>query len=186
MFTNDKDHAHEKIGERKNVNFSKEAEERIEELINLDVSRKNIRKDLEEKNLFDKDDFPNIDSLNNKIKNITKQMKRTQTKITVDEFKVLVEEKNKVPDDKHEAFIVDSNQEEDENGGLTKFVVIMSTRSLVKNYLEEGSERWMLALDATYQTNMEECPVIIFGKTGSDGKFHAVGFALTKKEDKES
>ena len=44
----------------------------------------------------------------------------------------------------------------------------------------------MLALDATYQTNMEECPVIIFGKTGSDGKFHAVGFALTKKEDKES
>ena len=113
-------------------------------------------------------------------------MKRTQTKITVDEFKVLVEEKNNVPDNKNEAFIVNSNQEEDENGGLTKFVVIMSTRSLVKNYLEEGSERWMLALDATYQTNMEECPVIIFGKTGSDGKFHAVGFALTKKEDKES
>ena len=186
MFTNDKDHAHEKIGERKNVNFSKEAEERIEELINLDVNRKNIRKDLEEKNLFDKDDFPNIDSLNNKIKNITKQMKRTQTKITVDEFKALVEEKDKVPDDKHEAFIVDSKLEEDENGGLSKFVVIMSTRSLVNKYLEEGSERWMLALDATYQTNMEECPVIIFGKTGSDGKFHAVGFALTKKEDKES
>ena len=40
VFTNDKDHAHEKIGERKNVNFSKEAEERIEELINLDVTRK--------------------------------------------------------------------------------------------------------------------------------------------------
>ena len=44
----------------------------------------------------------------------------------------------------------------------------------------------MLAIDSTYQTNKDECPLVLFGKTGSDGKFHAIGIALTKKEDQES
>ena len=44
----------------------------------------------------------------------------------------------------------------------------------------------MLAIDSTYQTNKDECPLVLFGKTGSYGKFHAIGIALTKKEDQES
>ena len=78
VLTNNKPHDHAGTGERKNTNFSKEQEERIKELIDLDVSRKNIRKDLEKSNLFQAGELNNIDSVNNKIKNVTKQMKRTQ------------------------------------------------------------------------------------------------------------
>ena len=52
--------------------------------------------------------------------------------------------------------------------------------------LELSTDRWMLALDSTYQTNMDECPVIMFGKIGADGQFQPIGLALTKKEDMES
>ena len=52
---------------------------------------------------------------------------------------------------------MDSNLE-DENGGFPKFVVIILIRSLVKKYLEEGSEHWMLALDATYRLTWRSVP----------------------------
>ena len=186
LFTNKTKHEHKKVDNRENVYYTKEQEEKIKTLINLDVSRKNIRKDLEEQKMFEADDFPGIESINNKIKNLTKEMKRTQRPITVDELKEVVEANTDTPEDENEAFIVNSKLLEDENGGLIKFVIIMSTKNLIMKNLELSTDRWMLALDSTYQTNMDECPVIMFGKIGADGKFRPIGLVLTKKEDMDS
>jgi hypothetical protein len=42
----------------------------------------------------------------------------------------------------------------------------------------------LLSLDATYQTNSEDCPLIFFGSSTKSGKFNGIGAILSNREDK--
>ena len=73
---------------------------------------------------------------------------------------------------------------EDKKGKL-RYSVMFSTKNLIEKHLKPGKP-WLLSLDATYQTNTENCPLIFFGSSSKDGKFHGVGAILSSREDKEA
>ena len=54
-------------------------------------------------------------------------------------MKVIIETNTKTLLDKNEAFVVNSKIFEDERGGLSKFVIIMSKKAL--NYLEFSAKK---------------------------------------------
>ena len=62
---------------------------------------------------------------------------------------------------------------------------MFSTKNLIEKHLKPGKP-WLLSLDATYQTNTENCSLIFFGSSSKDGKFHGVGAILSSREDKEA
>ena len=72
--------------------------------------------------------------------------------------------------------------EEDKNKRL-RYSVMFSSAYLVKTYMKAGKD-WVMSLDATYQTNSEDCPLIFFGSSTKSGKFNGIGAILSNREDK--
>ena len=60
---------------------------------------------------------------------------------------------------------------------------MFSSTFLIKTYLKPG-KNWVMSLDATYNTNTEECPLIFFGSSTKSGKFNGIGAILSNREDK--
>ena len=102
----------------------------------------------------------------------------------MDDFKTLINDNSKIPENPDEAFI--TKYFVDESGEELKFCVLISTPKLLERYLREQDEDWCLLCDATYQTNMEGAPVILFGantfETGK--KYNGIGAIISSNEDK--
>ena len=60
---------------------------------------------------------------------------------------------------------------------------MFSSRHLIQTYMKP-EKNWLLSLDATYQTNAEDCPLIFFGSSTKSGKFNGIGVILSNREDK--
>ena len=69
---------------------------------------------------------------------------------------------------------------------MGKFSILVSTKKLIERNLVEQTKGWCLLAHATYQTKMEEAPIIIFGansfETGK--KFDGIGAVISSNEDK--
>ena len=102
----------------------------------------------------------------------------------MDDFKTLINDNSKIPENPDEAFI--TKYFVDKSGEELKFRVLISTSKLLERYLRKQDEDWCLLCDATYQTNMEGAPVILFGantfETGK--KYNGIGAIISSNEDK--
>ena len=106
-------------------------------------------------------------------------------KISVEDFKSLINNNSKIPENPDEAFIAKYFVKDDE---ILKYCVLISTPRLLESSLRAQDEDWCLLCDATYQTNMEGAPVILFGantfQTGK--KYNGIGAIISSNEDKET
>ena len=48
--------------------------------------------------------------------------------------------------------------------------------------MQEGKD-WVLCVDSTYQTNVEDTPLMFFGSSTKEGKFNGIGAVLSNRED---
>ena len=174
-------HDHE-ASERKNFAFDKKAEEKMKELLVLNVSTRNIRKHLLDKGFYTKATFPSDQILYSKMSNLRKKLNLDRKKIGLKEFEEIIKQYSVEPEDSTEPFIVKSLVEEDEAGNL-RYSVMFSSKHLIQTYMQPN-KKWLLSLDATYQTNTEDCPLIFFGSSTKSGKFNGIGAILSNREDK--
>ena len=177
----DHKHAPTKDNDRKNFNFSQQTEGKIKELLELNVNSRNIRKHLIENGFFTEATAPSEQVFYSKTYNLRKKLNLDRKKIGLREFKDLIESHSAEPDDPAEPFIVRSKVDEDETGKL-RYSVMFSSRSLIQSHMKSGKD-WLLSVDATYQTNTEDCPLIFFGQSAKDGKFNGIGAILSNRED---
>lgn len=132
---------------RKSVLYTFEADEKIKELLLLDVKTRHIKKTLIDSGLIAK----NISgpSFNGKIHRIKQQLKTTQTTTTVNALKEMIE-KLKQADNDNEIRIM----ENEFNQITDKIYYILSSPNMLKKTEAEGSH-WMFCIDATYKLNQE-------------------------------
>ena len=165
-------------------NYNEEETEAIKEAIELDMNTRNIKKAIKKKKLRTDQSMPKASSFYHKVNQLKKELEKDQVKITVDKFKELLEKNSAVPEDDDEAYIVKSYLKV--SGETPKFSILVSTKKLIERNLVEQTKGWCLLADATYQTNMEEAPVILFGansfETGK--KFDGIGAVISSNEDK--
>ena len=169
-------HDHTQHGERKYGIWSKNVEKELEVQLKVEAPRRIIKKTLNEKKLIDDDElFGN--RLANKIQYMKKQLDTLNTNITVDELKERIFANTTIPHDDDEPFVVEHMIQETEED--LRYVVIMSTTNLINSF---GSE-YVLSFDLTYNTNVEECPILVFGAHPRYGKFSPIGAVFTNRED---
>ena len=170
--------------ERIYENYMKDQVEAMKECIDLDMRTRYIKKSLKKKELLSDASIPKPSSFYHKVHLIKKQISKDQVKISVSEFHKILNENSYFPENAHEAFVVKSFVEE--NGDGLKYCVLISTQALMKRNLFHQDKDWCLLVDATYQTNMEGAPVILFGantfQTGK--KFVGIGALISSNEDK--
>ena len=176
------DHTAMTGNERKNFNFDQRIETKMKELLELNVNSRNIRKHLIEKGFFSEETAPPDQVFYSKTSNLRKKLNLDRKKIGLREFEDIIEGYSEEPEDPKEPFIVTSVVEQDKNGKL-RYSVMFSSAYLIKTYMKPGKD-WVMSLDATYQTNSEDCPLIFFGSSTKSGKFNGVGAILSNREDK--
>ena len=184
---NPKDHDHTEIREeRVYENYTNDQVDAMKECIDLDLQPRNIKKSLKKKELLTDASMPKPSSFYHKVNQIKKQLSKNQVKITVSEFQKILKENSYFPENADEAFVVKSFVEENADG--LKYCVLISTQGLMERNLCHQDKDWCLLVDATYQTNMEGAPVILFGantfETGK--KFVGIGAIISSNEDKVS
>ena len=180
----DKAHKHEVANDsvRKNFNFIPEVEAKMRELVELNVKSRNIRKHLIEKGFFTEETAPSDQIFYSKTSNLRKKLNLDRKQINLQEFEDLIKQNSVVPEDPTEPYIVKSKVEEDDNGKL-RYSVMFSSKKLIETYMKPG-KNWVFSVDATYQTNTEDCPLIFFGSSAKNGKFNGIGAILSNREDK--
>ena len=102
------------------------------------------------------------------ISNIRKKLNIDRKKIGLREFEDIIVQFSEEPEDPNEPFIVTYLVEEDNTGRL-RHSVMFSSRHLIQTYMKP-EKNWLLSLDATYQTNAEDCPLIFFGASTKSRK----------------
>ena len=179
-----KNHNHEETEERKYENYSLDQVKVMKESLQLDMNTRNIKKSLKNKDLIADDKMPGKSSFYHKIGQLKKELKMNQVKITVDEFKEIVKNNSAIPKNADEAYIVETHIEE--GGNIPKYSILISTPRLIEKNLVQQTKQWCLLADATYQTNMEDAPVILFGANTYDTgtKFVGIGAVISSNEDK--
>jgi hypothetical protein len=179
-----KNHNHEEIEKRKYENYTNEQVNVMKESLQLDMNTRNIKKSLKNQDLIADDKMPATSSFYHKINQLKKELKRDQVKITLDEFKEIVENNSAIPKNADEAYIVESHIEEASD--TPKYSILISTPRLIEKNLAQQTKQWCLLADATYQTNMEDAPVILFGANTYDTgtKFVGIGVVISSNEDK--
>ena len=175
-YTNNLAHDHEIKEARQNLKFSEQAEDKLEELVNVDLNRRKIRTEVKR---VAGQDLTN-EQLNNKITYIRKKMNKGNAKITVAELNAFVAENEKIPENDDEAFIVKTIWQEENEENL-RFAIIVSTRNLLRKL--EG--RYILHFDSTYNTNVEKKPLLLFGCSKVNKPFELIGTVLMSSEDEE-
>ena len=133
--------------ERKTVLYTFKADEKIKELLLLDVKTRHIKKTLVDSGLIDK----NISqaSFNGKIHRVKQKLKTTQTTTTVNALKEMIEKLKQAEND-DEIRIMDNEFNQITN----KIYYILSSPNMLKKTEAEGSH-WMFSIDATYKLNQE-------------------------------
>ena len=91
-------HDHE-ASERKNFAFDKKAEEKMKELLLLNVSTRNIRKHLLDKGFYTKATFPSDQILYSKMSNLRKKLNLDRKKIGLKEFEEIIKQYSVEPED---------------------------------------------------------------------------------------
>ena len=180
------DHCHDQEpGERKNRHYDCEKEREMKAMIKLDIKSHNMKKNLKEKGMFSENSNAATKSLYNKTYQIKKELKMVQSKTNLDELVSIIDEKKILPTDTDQAYVVKSsvNVEDD---GHPRFSVLMSTENLMNRNLRNNTSPWVLSVDCTYKTNVDDIPLLLFGRVTQDGKFHAIGYILTNHEDEKA
>ena len=181
---NGEEHEHERVDNRKNFNFSPEAEAKIVELVGLNVESRQIRKFLVENGHFSEETAPSEKVLYNKTYKIRQKLNKTRRNIGLRELEELIETNKLEPEDDKEPFIVKHSITEDTDGRL-RYSILFTSKYLVEKFMQSG-KNWVLSVDSTYQTNSEDCPLIFFGSCSKYGKFNGIGAILSNREDKKA
>ena len=143
-----------------------------------------IKKNLKNKKLLCDATMPSKSSMYHKYNRVRRADGKDQVKITVAEFKQLLEDNSYFPDNEHEAFVAMHWVDEyaRHNADELKYVAIFFTPALINKYLRDQNNKWCLLLDGTYQTNMEGAPLVLFGantfKTGK--QFLGIGVVISR------
>jgi len=80
----------------------------------------------------------------------------------------------KVPSDPTEPYIMDFRIEDSPNGEL-RVDLLISSKEIVASLLRRSPERWLIAVDHTYQTNVEKFPLLMFGRTTVERHYLPLG-----------
>ena len=179
---NGAEHKHDRVGDRKYFTFAPETEEKISELVGLNVESRHIRKFLVEKGYFSEETAPTEKVLYNKTYQIRHKLNKTRRNIGLRDLEKLIEDTKEEPSDNKEPFVVNHSISEDADGRL-RFSILFTSKFLMEKFMKPGGD-WVLSVDSTYQTNSEDCPLIFFGSSSKDGKFNGIGAILTNREDK--
>ena len=181
------DHKHDRVEDiqRKNFNFSVEVEAKMMEMLEMNVNSRNMRKHLIGKGYYTEADAPSDQAFYSKTNKLRKKLNLDRRTIGLREFEDLILEYSVEPENPDEPYIVKSTKPVEDKTGKLRYSVMFSTKNLIEKHLKPGKP-WLLSLDATYQTNTENCPLIFFGSSSKDGKFHGVGAILSSREDKEA
>jgi hypothetical protein len=177
-------HKHSPLEEskRKNFNFPQEAEAKMKELIELNVNSHNMRKHLIEKGIFTEETAPSDTVFYSKTNHLRKKMNLNRKNIGVRELEDLIESCSIEPEDPTDPYVIKHVVEEDETGKL-RYSVMFSSKKLMNTYMRPG-KNWVLSVDAMYQTNTEDCPLIFFGSSRKDENFNRISAILSNREDK--
>ena len=180
-----KDHDHtENRKARVYEHYSTEKLDAIKEGIRLDLKPRYIKKSLKSKELVCDETMPSISSLYHKFNRVRRDDCTDQVKITVAQFKQLLEDNSIFPENAHETFVgmhwVDEYA--GEHADDLKYVVIISTPALITRFLCGQNNDWCLLVDGTYGTNIEGAPLVLFGantfKTGK--QIQGIGVVFTR------
>ena len=174
-----KDHDHKERLRRVYENYTDEQTNAMKEAIGLDMETRNIKKFLKKEQLVTDATMPKSSSFYHKVNQIKKELKMDQVKITIEEFKNLLDDNKAVSEDKDEVYIARAQFKE--VGDSLKFSLLISTPRLIERNLLQPTKSWCLLVYATYQTNMEEAPVILFGANTfqSGKKFDGIGAVIS-------
>ena len=177
------DHMHEAIKDssRKYFVFTNEVEAKISELVELNVESRLIRKHLVDKGFFTEDTAPSEKVLYNKTYQIRNKLNKTRKNIGLRDLEQLIEENKAEPEDDKEPYILKHSVSEDVDGRL-RFSILFTSKYLIKTFMQEGKD-WVLCVDNTYQTNVEDTPLMFFGSSTKEGKFNGIGAVLSNRED---
>jgi hypothetical protein len=177
------DHMHEVIKDssRKYFVFTNEVEAKISELVELNVESRLIRKHLVDKGFFTEDTAPSEKVLYNKTYQIRNKLNKTRKNIGLRDLEQLIEENKAEPEDDKEPYILKHSVSEDDDGRL-RFSILFTSKYLIKTFMQEGKD-WVLCVDNTYQTNVEDTPLMFFGSSTKEGKFNGIGAVLSNRED---
>ena len=177
-------HKHTPLKEekRKNFFFPPEAEKKMEELLEMNVTSRKMKKHLIEKGYFTEATAPSDSQFYAKTSKLTKKLNLDRKSIGLREFEELITKFSAEPEDQDEPFVVKHTKPVEDKDGKLRYSVMFSSRNLIKSQMNPGKP-WVLSLDATYQTNTEDCPLIFFGSSDKDGTFHGVGAILSNRED---
>ena len=69
---------------------------------------------------------------------------------------------------------MDFRIEDSPNGELCVDLLI-SSKEIVASLLRRSPERWLIAVDHTYQTNVEKFPLLMFGRTTVERHYLPLG-----------
>ena len=171
-----------KEGKRKHFVFPPEAEKKMEELLEMNVTSRKMRKHLIEKGYFTEATAPTDSQFYAKTNKLRKRLNLDRRSIGLREFEDIIAKFSVEPEDPDEPFVVKYTKPVEEKDGKLRYSVMFSSKNLIKSQMNPGKP-WVLSLDATYQTNTEDCPLIFFGSSEKDGQFRGVGAILSNRED---
>ena len=175
-------HTPMKEGKRKHFVFPPEAEKKMEELLEMNVTSRKMRKHLIEKGYFTEATAPTDSQFYAKTNKLRKRLNLDRRSIGLREFEDIIAKFSVEPEDPDEPFVVKYTKPVEEKDGKLRYSVMFSSKNLIKSQMNPGKP-WVLSLDATYQTNTEDCPLIFFGSSEKDGQFRGVGAILSNRED---
>ena len=180
------DHDHNPLEgvQRKHFIFSQKVEKQMEQMLEMGVSSRNMRKNHLQNGYFTESSAPDDQVFYSKTSKLRKKLNLDRRTIGLREFEELIDEHKREPEDPDEPYIVKSSEITEDDDGKLRYSVFLSSKSLKEKHMKPGKP-WILSLDATYQTNTEDCPLIFFGTSNSEGKFQGIGIVLSSREDKE-
>ena len=169
-------------GQSSPVGLSDEAKAEIARLNDLKVKPKKIY-ELLHKNDNTANHPKNQAQINNFLQRLRK--KDGPTTISLGDLEEWCEQRNKVPEDIDEAFVVSyqvHHTDDDGEDQEVSFKLVISTIRLLQHC--RNSNR--LHADATYKVNWEGMPVLIAGVTDQNRRFHPVCLAVCSNERQSS
>ena len=174
----DVEHQHAQTGERKQLVWEQSTEDKMKDLIQLDITSRNLKKALESS--FTNENFPSKSSIYSKTKRLKAELHLSQVQTSVEFLQGFFVEQSRIPEDSKQLYIMDYMWEGEEDA--FQFAAIFSTNYLVDKLLKTNNNLF-LAFDVTYNLNTDGFPVLIFGTIDEIGSFQYAGFVLLNKEN---
>lgn len=162
--------------QRETTDYSK-ADNVIEECVKLGVKSRPIKRKLNQEKLLDV--RVTAKKFYAKVYREKKKLKQTQTKMDLAEFKEFMEEYS-VANGVTDVVIKCHDIREDESNLVVKFIT--TNEYLWNKYIVNMEDDVTLALDATYNTNVENFCVWLFGILLKNSSFQPVGEMVSSNE----